>query len=62
MGGFISKKALNEEMKYMSLGEEAYWSVTKTSPIPPPLHTHTHPRGFCKATGTEIISFESIKH
>ena len=27
-----------------------------------PAHTHTHPRGFCKATGTEIISFESIKH
>lgn len=27
-----------------------------------PVHTHTHPRGFCKATGTEIILFESIKH
>lgn len=42
MGGIISKKALNEEMKYVSLGEEAYWSVKKTSPIPPPLHAHTH--------------------
>lgn len=42
MGGIISKKALNEEIKYISLGEEAYWSVTKTSPIPPPLCAHTH--------------------
>lgn len=31
----------NEEMKYVSLGEEAYWSVTKKSPIPPPLCAHT---------------------
>lgn len=40
-GRIISKKALNEEMKYISLGEEAYWSVRKTSPILLPfMHTH----------------------